>query len=70
MKGKGTAKCSKSQGPRASMGVWEYGSMGIDLRYDDEVDRQPPTVIGHRSSVNGHRSTVNDERHNFQQVND
>ena len=56
MKGKGTAKCSKSQGPRASMGVWsKYGSMGIDLRYDDEVDRQPPTVIGHRRQ----RSTVN-----------
>jgi hypothetical protein len=44
MKGKGTANCTKSQRPRASMGVWEYGGMGIDLRYDDEVDRQRSTV--------------------------
>ncbi len=44
MKCKGTIKWSKSQRPKASMGVWEYGGKGIDLRYNDEVDRQPSTV--------------------------
>ncbi len=37
-----------------SMGVWEYGSMGVWGNYQLSIS----SVIGHRSSVIGQRSSV------------